>query len=141
MTKTTTKSAADSAMALLGQAMDRNTRLAASPVVAATTPQAFPVEQTSPQAPGAANPTPIRPASPKRAGRRQGRTTGLRLTPEDHARINGILKQALGMGERIPMSDAVRLALMAYNPAVLSESDLEGLNALDGRTRDGKGNA
>ena len=45
------------------------------------------------------------------------------------------------MGERIPMSDAVRLALMAYNPTSLSVSDLQGLNALDGRTRDGKGNA
>jgi hypothetical protein len=63
------------------------------------------------------------------------RTSGLRFTAHDHERINRIINQALSLGERIPMSDAVRLALIAYDPRSLTTADLAALHATDGRIR------
>jgi hypothetical protein len=53
----------------------------------------------------------------------------------DHQRINGIINQALSLGQRIPMSDAIRLALIAYNPKSLTTADIAAVQATDGRMR------
>ncbi|MEI8194336.1 MAG: hypothetical protein WCI73_00345 [Phycisphaerae bacterium] len=129
----TTQSLADSTMALLGKAMDRNSRLAAPP------PVVPPLNALVPPLPAAAStgaPVAVvvrtRPiTSPPRIVR----TSGLRFTAQDHQRINRILNQALALGERIPMSDAVRLALIAYDPRALTTADLMALQATDGRMR------
>ena len=121
----TTVSLADSAMAKLGQAMDRNSTLAA----AATLPQPA---VSSP--PPASMPTPpARAQQPRRLVRHSLRTSGLRFTAQDHERINRTINQALSMGERIPMSDAVRLALLAYDPRTLTHEQLAALRAANGR--------
>ena len=118
-------------MALLGKAMDRNSRLAASVPTPANAP-APPVTAASIAPPPAPAVTripaviPVRPAV---------RTSGLRFTAHDHERINRIINQALSLGERIPMSDAVRLALIAYDPRSLTTADIAALHATDGRMR------
>ncbi len=117
-------------MALLGQAMDRNSRLAA-PIPPPPKAPAPPVAIAS-IAPPAPAVTRTHPVTPVRAVLR---TSGLRFTAPDHKRINGIINQALSLGERIPMSDAVRLALIAYDPRSLTAADLAALQATDGRMR------
>jgi phage baseplate assembly protein W len=67
--------------------------------------------------------------------RPSARTSGLRFTAPYRERINRIINQALSLGERIPMSDAVRLALIAYDPRSLTTADLAALHATDGRLR------
>jgi hypothetical protein len=132
MTKSTptTKSLADSTMALLGKAMDRNSHLAATvpPPAKAPAPVAVAAIASLPGPPVTRMPAvaPTRPAV---------RTSGLRFTAHDHERINRIINQALSLGERIPMSDAVRLALIAYDPRSLTTADLAALHATDGRIR------
>jgi hypothetical protein len=132
MTKSTsTKSLADSTMAMLGQAMDRNSRLAEAPHPPAKAP-AVPTPAAAtippPPSPPIARPRPAAPTRPLR-------TSGLRFTAQDHERINRIINQALSLGHRIPMSDAVRLALIGYNPKSLTTADLASLQATDGRLR------
>jgi hypothetical protein len=127
---TSTKSLADSTMAMLGQAMDRNSRLAAAPSPPAKAPAVpTPAAATIPPSSQAiARPRPTAPTRPLR-------TSGLRFTAQDHERINRIINQALSLGQRIPMSDAVRLALIGYNPKSLTTADLTALQATDGRMR------
>lgn len=127
-----TKSLADSTMALLGQAMDRNTRLTSSVV----TPMKAPASPALPAVPVA----PLRTAAVPRMRPTPPiphtiRTSGLRFTAMDHQRINGIINQALSLGQRIPMSDAIRLALIAYNPKSLTAADIAAVQATDGRMR------
>jgi hypothetical protein len=127
-----TKTLADSTMALLGQAMDRNSRLATPAAPPPTTPMpgAPPVAALASAPPRAAGArplaVPVRPAI---------RTSGLRFTAQDHQRINRIINRSLSLGQRIPMSDAVRLALKAYDPQSLTDADLAALDATDGRLR------
>jgi hypothetical protein len=128
---TSTKSLADSTMAMLGQAMDRNSRLAEAPNPPAKAPAVLtPAAATipPPASPAIARPRPTAQARPLR-------TSGLRFTTQDHERINRIINQALSLGQRIPMSDAVRLALIGYNPKSLTTADLTALQATDGRVR------
>lgn len=128
---TSTKSLADSTMAMLGQAMDRNSRLAEAPnPPAKAMPVPTPATATLPPPPSPAITRP-RPAAPTRPLR----TSGLRFTAQDHERINRIINQALSLGYRIPMSDAVRVALIGYNPKSLTTADLTALQATDGRMR------
>ena len=122
-----TQSLADSAMAKLEQAMDRNSTLAA----AATLPP--PAPAVSPTPPASMPPLPVRAQHPRRLVRHTLRTSGLRFTAQDHDRINRTINQALSMGERVPMSDAVRLALQAYDPRTLTHEQLAALRAANGR--------
>jgi hypothetical protein len=59
----------------------------------------------------------------------------LRFTAQNHERINRIINQALSLGLRIPMSDAVRLALIGHDPKLRATADLTALQATDGRAR------
>jgi hypothetical protein len=63
------------------------------------------------------------------------RTNGLRFTAQNRERVNRIIKQALSLGLRIPMSDAVRLALIGYDPKLHATANLTALQATDGRVR------
>ena len=127
-----TKSLAESTMALLGQAMDRNTRLTSSvvtPMKALASPALPDVPVPPLQTVALPRPRPIPPIP------HPIRTSGLRFTAMDHQRINGIINQALSLGQRIPMSDAIRLALIAYNPKSLTTADIAAVQATDGRMR------
>jgi len=126
-----TQSLADSAMAKLGQAMVRNSTLAAAapvppapaPAVTATTPAPIPTPQ-------------VRVQQPRRPVRHNLHTSGLRFTAQDHERINRIINQALSMGERIPMSSLRRYGQpMAACPAGRWANDAELPEPLDRTTR------
>jgi hypothetical protein len=133
---TPTKSLAESTMAMLGQAMDRNSQLVASARPVAAAPIAsVPAAVAAPTPPAPVSTFVAEPQSHARNARPNIRTSGLRFTSQDHDRINRIINQALSIGQRIPMSDAVRLALIAYDPRMLRTSDITALQATDGRIR------
>lgn len=122
-TKNSSKTQADSIMNLLGKAMDRNTALIDSaPTVALVTV-------------AKATTAPSRPKPTAQAVARYTPNTGMRLNARDHEKINKIIAQGMKHGERLTMSNAIRLALFAYDEGKMSQSDIRGLRAHDGRSR------
>ena len=100
---------ADATMAKLASVMNRNTTLAtgnepkaASPVATYTARPVLPPTTAFPR-------TTLSPNA-----------SGIRLKPNDHAKIREVIQAGLALQETLAVSDVLRIALAAYDPKRLS---------------------
>lgn len=128
----TTSRQADATLAQLTRVMARNTSLATSTPPVPAGPVAT---YTKP----AASAPPRKPLIATQA--RAAGSSGIRLKADDHARIRQVILAGLELQHTLTASDAIRLALHAYDPKQLTADDIARLRASDGRSHAGRGMA
>lgn len=62
-------------------------------------------------------------------------STGIRLKPDEEERVRAILRQGLALNETLTLSDALKIALMEYDPRNLTPAAVQALRIKDGRAK------
>ena len=123
-----TSKQADALAAKLTNAMQRNTSLATGK---GNTQAAGPIATYTPQSPPHDSMNAVAPLSTKHSS---GRRSGIRLKADDDAKIREIIQAGFSFQENLTATDAIRLALRAYDAKRLSQADIALIRAKDGRS-------